>query len=120
MQGDRQDQGLVRPKVLILTPFKHMAYAVVEQIVMLANGGKWKGVGKKKKFRDEFGTEEEAFNDFFRVGIAFNKRTKAANASQLNICLFEQFYASDIIVASPLALRMIAGHKVDDKAKDIS
>jgi hypothetical protein len=39
---------------------------------MLSNGGKWKKCSKKKKFREEFGSEEEAFNDFFRVGIAFN------------------------------------------------
>ncbi len=39
---------------------------------MFANDGKWKKVSKKKKFREEFATEEEAFNDFFRIGLAFN------------------------------------------------
>lgn len=49
-----------------------MAYEIVEKIILLANDGKWKKVSKKKKFREEFGNEEEAFNDFFRVGIAFH------------------------------------------------
>jgi len=73
----------------------------------LTNDGKWKRVSKKKKFREEFATEEEAYNDFFRIGIAFNP--SKTNAAKLNIKLYEQFYSSDIIVASPLAIRMITG-----------
>ena len=110
----RQDQALVRPKVLILVPFKQMAYQVIEQIILLTNDGKWKGINKKKKFREEYGTEEEAFNDFFRIGIAFNARKH--DAGRLTPRLYEQFYQSDIIVASPLALRMVTGLKSDDKA----
>ena len=114
----RQDQALVRPKVLILAPFKQMAFQIIEQIILLANGGKWKHVNKKKKFREEFGTEDEAFNDFFRIGISF--RASKTDASKLNIKLYEQFYQSDIIVASPLAIRMITGEKVDDKANALT
>jgi len=33
--------------------------------------------------------------------------------------LYEQFYQSDIIVASPIALRMLVGHKLDDKANEV-
>ena len=94
-----------------------MAYQIIEQIIMLTNEGKWKRVIKKKKFREEFGTENEAFNDFFRIGIAFN--APRSNPKRLQIKLYEQFYSSDIIVASPLALRMITGAKVDDKANDL-
>ena len=65
-------------------------------------------MNKKKKFRDEFGTEEEAFNDYFRIGISFN--ALRTNPGKLKISLYQQFYSSDIIVASPLALRMLAGH----------
>jgi hypothetical protein len=72
-----------------------MAYQIVENIIMFANGGKWKKVVKKKKFREEFGNEEEAFNDFFRVGIAFHHSHKTNKST---IKLFEQFYKSDIIV----------------------
>ena len=42
----------------------------------MINGGKWKKVSKKKKFREEFGTEEEAFNDYFKLGIALNHNKK--------------------------------------------
>ena len=72
---------------------------------------------KKKKFREEFASEEEAYNDFFRIGIAFN--ASKLNPGQLSIKLYEQFYQSDIIVASPLAIRMITGQKVDDKANTL-
>jgi len=54
---------------------------------LLTNGGKWKRVSKKKKFREEFATEEEAFNDFFRIGISFN--APKSDPSQLKIKLYE-------------------------------
>jgi hypothetical protein len=73
-------------------------------------------VSKKKKFRTEFDSEEEAFNDFFRIGISFVANSKSG---KLQLKLYEQFYQSDIIVASPLAIRMLAGHKVDDKANEL-
>ena len=38
----------------------------------------------------------------------------------MSLKLYEQFYASDVIVASPLALRILCGHKVDSKANDIT
>lgn len=53
-----------------------MAYQIVENIVKLINGGKWKKVSKKKKFREEFGAEEEAFNDYFKIGISINHSKK--------------------------------------------
>ena len=59
-------------------------------------------MSKKKKFKEEFGSEEEAFNDFFRVGIAFHISKKNNKRA---IKLYEQFYKSDIIIASPLGLR---------------
>ena len=40
--------------------------------------------------------------------------------ADLKIKLYSEFYDSDIIVASPLALRMISGQKMDDKARDIT
>lgn len=74
-----------------------MAYQIVETIVMFTNGGKWKKVSKKKKFRDEFNNEEEAFNDYFRVGISFNHSNKT---NKMAVKLFDQFYNSDIIIGN--------------------
>lgn len=82
---------------------------------MLANGGRWKKVSKKKKFREEFGSEEEAFNDYFKMGIAFHHNKKKASES-VSIKLYEQFYKSDILIASPLGLRMITGQEQDENA----
>jgi hypothetical protein len=77
---------------------------------MLTNGGKWKRVSKKKKFRDEYGADEEAFNDYFKIGIAFNHSKKqGANQGKMTLKLYEQFYKSDILVASPLGLRTLTG-----------
>lgn len=56
-----------------------MAYQIIESIVMFCNGGRWKKVSKKKKFREEFGSEEEAFNDYFKIGIAFNYGKKTSS-----------------------------------------
>ena len=38
----------------------------------------------------------------------------------MSLKLYEQFYNADIIVASPLALRLLCGHKVDSKANDMT
>lgn len=114
--GARQDMAFTRPRVLILAPFKQTAFQIIEQITLLLNKGKWKKTAKKKKFRQEFGSEEDAYNDFFRIGLGINW-SKSTN--KLSLKLYEQFYDSDIIVASPLALRMLCGHKIDDKANDL-
>lgn len=75
---------------------------MIEQIVYLLNDGKWKKTSKRKKFREEFGGEEAAFDDFFRIGLAVNWAKKS---EKMSVKLYEQFYDSDIIIASPLALR---------------
>ena len=75
---------------------------------MFTNGGKWKKVNKKKKFKEEFGTEQEAFNDYFKIGISFN-HSKKKKTEKMTVKLFESFYKSDIIVASPLGLRTLTG-----------
>lgn len=64
---------------------------------------------------EEYGSEQEAFNDFFRIGIAVNWN----KTGKMNIKLYEQFYSADIIVASPLAVRMLCGHQVNEKAMDL-
>jgi len=74
---------------LILSGFKGQAFEIISKLVLLLNGGRWKKVHKGKQFKDEYGNEEEAFNDFFRIGISVREG---------KVKLYEQFYKSDIII----------------------
>jgi hypothetical protein len=61
---DRKDQGFTRPKVLILTGYKKMAYQIVNEIIIQFNYGSWKKIIRKKRFKQEFDlNSEEAVND---------------------------------------------------------
>lgn len=113
-----RDQGLVRPKVLILVPFREQARRVVEILCkLLVNEGKG-GVMNRKRFEEEFtGGElimpkknprpedyEKLFagntDDTFRLGLTLTKKA---------LKLYADFYSADIIISSPLGLRMIVG-----------
>lgn len=116
---DRRDQGLTRTKVLILAPFKDSAYRTVNAMVSLLSAGADNfNVVHRNRFADEFtGGEltmprknpkpedyERTFagnvDDAFRLGVAVTKSS---------LKLYENFYASDIVIASPLGLRMVVG-----------
>lgn len=123
-----RDQGLCRPKVLIVVPFKESARRVVDLMARLMFGKARAGnVANKKRFDQDFGTElkglekikasghkpddfYETFcgdtDDGFKLGMAVTKKT---------LKLYTDFYSSDIIVASPLGLRMVIG--VEGEAK---
>lgn len=83
-----------------------MAYDIVEMIIMLTHNGTLKKVSKRKKFKQDFGNEEDAFNDHFKIGLSFQHTRKTGEST---LKLYESFYKSDIIVASPLAIRMLTG-----------
>lgn len=36
----------------------------------MTNDGNWKKVTRRKKFKLDYGNEEEAFNDHFHIGIS--------------------------------------------------
>ena len=109
-----KDQGFTRPKVLILCPFKQMAADIVEMIVFMLNGGKWQGVSRRKKFKQDFRDPEDGFNDNFKIGMALKYSSKT---QQAQLKLYEPFYESDIIVASPLAIRFLTGQESDETAQ---
>lgn len=113
-----RDQGLFRPKVLIVLPFRESALRVVNMLIALIFpdlGGK---VMHYKRFLEEFGGEglyfpkrnpkpedyEQTFagnsDDTFRLGICLTKKCMK---------LYSDFYTSDILIVSPLGLRMIVG-----------
>lgn len=115
-----RDQGYTRTKVLILVPFRHTAHQVVHTMIKTMNPQQ---VFHKKRFDKEFGEEEESemdptkpadfkatfagnTDDCFRVGVSFTRKS---------VKLYSDFYNSDILVASPLGLRMIVGSEGDKK-----
>uniref|UniRef100_A0A3B4CA64 U3 small nucleolar RNA-associated protein 25 homolog n=1 Tax=Pygocentrus nattereri TaxID=42514 RepID=A0A3B4CA64_PYGNA len=114
-----RDQGLTRPKVLILVPTRDGALRVVQTFIsLLEPRGKKMDVSNKKRFKDEFGEDPNAkptnlhrpddysavfsgnVDDHFRIGLSILKRSMR---------LYSPFYSSDIIVASPLGLRTLLG-----------
>lgn len=117
---DLRDRGITRPSVLIVLPFRESTKKVVEILTELLSGLGKNRVSNYEKFCDEFSSEDssvasarkpsdynEVFegntDDSFRLGITLTKKT---------LKLFTDFYASDIIICSPLALRMkITGDK---------
>ncbi len=125
-----RDQGLCRPKVLIVVPFRESARRIVRMMRKLLfeedKGGK---VANRSRFDEEFGGDDtdkveekrgnkpddfyETFagniDDGFRIGLAVTKKT---------LKLYADFYSSDIIIASPLGLRMSIGSAEDKDGID--
>lgn len=117
-----RDQGFSRPRVLLLCPFRNVAREYVHWLLRLAPNNQQ--TMNKKRFDEQFGTEEfsskteptdwrdgifpeDDFNDDdFRVGIQVGRRMTR---------LYAPFNASDIIIASPLGLRLITGAEGDTK-----
>ncbi|XP_073691064.1 U3 small nucleolar RNA-associated protein 25 homolog isoform X2 [Garra rufa] len=114
-----RDQGITRPKVLILVPFRDAALRVVQTFITLLEPKEKKmDVSNKKKFKEQFGEESGELppnlhrpddylavfsgniDDHFRIGLSIMKRSMR---------LYSPFYSSDIIIASPLGLRTILG-----------
>nr|XP_001915779.2 digestive organ expansion factor homolog [Equus caballus] len=123
---DFRDQGLTRPKVLIVVPFREAALRVVQLFISLLEGDSKKKiiVSNKKRFKGEYGSDPEErppnlkrpedyeavfvgnIDDHFRIGVAILQRS---------IQLYAPFYSSDILIASPLGLRTIIGGEGEKK-----
>ncbi|XP_062980084.1 U3 small nucleolar RNA-associated protein 25 homolog [Elgaria multicarinata webbii] len=115
-----RDQGLTRPKVLVVVPFRESALRVVQIFISLLESASQKkiDVSNKKRFKGEFGSNPEEkppnlkrpedyeavfagnIDDHFRIGVA---------VLQKSMRLYAPFYSSDIIIASPLGLRTVIG-----------
>jgi len=120
-----RDQGFAKPKVLVLVPFKGRALKFINTLLSCAPQTLLE-VENKARFMTEFGEHEDApgihpgkpadyrhmfegnVEDTFKIGVRFTKRS---------IKLYSEFYGSDLIVASPLGLRMLTG-AVGDQNRD--
>ncbi|KAJ2804986.1 rRNA-binding ribosome biosynthesis protein utp25, partial [Coemansia helicoidea] len=123
--GELRDRGFTRPRVLILLPFRSSALRVIEKLLKLTSADKEANSARLAK---EYGPDEDevAFrsranarkpadyqqtfadniDDSFRVGLQLFHRS---------VKLFADFYRSDIIVASPIGLRMTTGAQSGDR-----
>uniref|UniRef100_A0A915CML2 U3 small nucleolar RNA-associated protein 25 homolog n=1 Tax=Ditylenchus dipsaci TaxID=166011 RepID=A0A915CML2_9BILA len=120
-----RDQGLARPKVLILCPYRKHAHHYVKTLVKLVFADSDKSfVSNLSKFEDEFGDDGNRVHekrnvsldykvlmsgnvdDCFRIGIGLAKKC---------LKLYTSFEESDILLCSPLGLRMIIGDETEAK-----
>jgi U3 small nucleolar RNA-associated protein 25 len=131
-----RDQGFTRPRVLIVCPLRNVAKEIVEAASKLwqASGGT---VENAKRFQEEYSRQKDDddddadgdnedevdptkpadFNhkfrgnidDCFRLGLKFTRKSMK---------IFSDFYSADVIIASPLGLRLVIdGEKEDAKTK---
>eukprot|EP00075_Anas_platyrhynchos_P019540 XP_027308793.1 digestive organ expansion factor homolog [Anas platyrhynchos] len=123
---DYRDQGLTRPKVLMIVPFRECALRIVHILISLleVNDKRKIDVSNKKRFKGEFGSDPEErppnlkrpedyeavfagnIDDHFRIGVAI---------LQKSMRLYAPFYSSDIIIASPLGMRTVIGAEGEKK-----
>lgn len=117
------DQGFTRPKVLILLPTRESCGRFVKTMIGLLGRTE---VENRNRFEDHFIDRDSKFpgekpadfrelfdgndDDNFRIGIKLGRQ---------KLKLYSEFYGSDMIVASPLGLRLaIAGDEKKDKPAD--
>ncbi|KAF5101282.1 hypothetical protein D0Z00_000952 [Geotrichum galactomycetum] len=113
-----RDQGFTRAKVLVLLPTRNACYEFINTLLQLSG---LEQSENKKRFKNAFYSEgdippnkPEDFvrffsgnnDDVFCLGVKFTRRA---------VKLYSSFYSSDLIVASPLGLKMIIGSEGDKK-----
>lgn len=119
---ETRDQGYTRPKVLILVPFRNAALDWMNALTDTSLSSQIENYSRfKKDFAlpegvvDKLAMDEKDFegnskfprdhrenfkgniDDSFRVGVKFTRKS---------LKLYSEFYQSDLIIASPLGLRM--------------
>ncbi|KAI3626055.1 hypothetical protein CBS9595_001416 [Malassezia furfur] len=114
-----RDQGFTRPKVLLLVPFRNTAKAWVQRLINVSGCDQ---VEHKSRFQTEFSLPPNAvdkladpqfashypadhrktfagnIDDNFKLGVKLTRKT---------LKLYSAFFESDVIVASPLGLRLL-------------
>ncbi|OSD06957.1 digestive organ expansion factor [Trametes coccinea BRFM310] len=116
---DVQDQGFTRPSVLILLPFRSFALRWVSALTSHTPSPEYQ-IENNSRFQSEYGLPAGAVDklataepgtyprdhvemfkgnvdDSFRLGVKMTRKS---------VKLFAEFYSCDLIIASPLGLRM--------------
>ena len=110
-----RDQGYTRCTVLYLLPFANLAYQVISAILALLPPSCTSTIRQHRRFLQEFAPVAELqpdaskpadfralfsgqLNDAFRIGLAVGPKATT---------LYAPFLSADIVVASPLGLRML-------------
>ncbi|RDA90805.1 hypothetical protein CP533_0493 [Ophiocordyceps camponoti-saundersi (nom. inval.)] len=117
-----RDQGFTRPKVLFLLPTRNSCARMMHAIQALCEAEQLENrkrfeasyVDMSSNFRDDRPADfvdlfEGNDDDMFRIGVKFTRKTMK---------YFSPFYGSDILLASPLGLRMAMGSEDDKKKPD--
>lgn len=117
-----RDQGFVRPKVLILAPYRHHAKTIIDRLIQLAiQETRTDTVKNRARFEEEYGTgqgDDDLTSERERVALSLKPKQHRAlfdgncddhfrmgiKMTRGSIRLFTDFYDSDILVASPLAM----------------
>lgn len=119
---DIRDQGFTRPKVLIVLPFRNTVVDLVQTLIKLSGSEQQEN---KKRFFEEYSLLQQDkmddskpadyiatfhgnIDDHFKLSIKFTRKT---------IKFYSGFYDSDMLIASPLALRTMIGVE-GDKERD--
>jgi U3 small nucleolar RNA-associated protein 25 len=116
-----QDQGFARPSILILLPFRSSALSWLASLTLHTPSPAYQ-IENHARFAEEYGLPKGAvdklasaepgtyppdhvatfkgnIDESFRVGLKLTRKT---------VKLFSEFYGSDIILASPLGLKLSA------------
>ncbi|KAJ2304650.1 rRNA-binding ribosome biosynthesis protein utp25 [Coemansia sp. RSA 2706] len=122
--GELRDRGFTRPRVLIILPFRNDAYKLVGKLLKLLST---KQEMNLSRFTKEYGPDSEEerrhnanqrkpedfrrtfagnIDDAFRIGLQLHNKS---------VKLYADFYRADIIIASPIGLRMTTGAESGDR-----
>ncbi|CAM8913402.1 unnamed protein product [Rhodiola kirilowii] len=134
------DHGFTRPKVLILLPFASIAFRFVRRLIQLTPSDQKVAVENLDRFQQEFGTStpveyENMPSVLKKFKCSYTKPVKPSDFQALfdgnnndrfmigekftrkSIKLYSNFHQSDLIIASPLRLKI--AEAVADKEKDV-
>ena len=110
-----QNKGFTRGRVLIVCPYKVDCFNIVATMIdmvntsVMAKGKKPQENHKFAQFETEFFGEDTSFDDSFRIGICIKNN---------KVLLYVPYTKADIVIGSPLGLRLAAMGREDDEAEE--